>query len=145
MDKYKPGVPKRVLLLVAGIVWTFAGGMLFGKGSAWLLENGDRLLIRYSVAITAGLAFYLVLFSKISLKHVTRIRAIDIARPCIFSFFDFKGYVMMGSMIAGGIVLRSLNVIEPSILYNFYVFMGTPLLVSALRFYYSFAVYKRYA
>jgi hypothetical protein len=145
LDKHKPTVPKRYLLLVAGFVWTFAGAMLFGRGTAWLLEFGDHLLARYAIALAGGLAFFFLLFSRISIKHIARIHAIDIVRPCIFSFFDFKAYIMMALMITGGVLLRTLKLIEPSILYTFYVCMGTPLLLSALRFYYSFATYKRYA
>jgi hypothetical protein len=145
LNKYKPGVPKRYLLLVAGFAWTIAGAMLFGRGSIWLIASGDHLLARYAIALAAGLVFFLLLFSKISLKHITRIHAIDIVRPCIFSFFDFKGYIMMGLMITGGILLRTFRVIEPGILFTFYVCMGTPLLLSATRFYYSFARYERFA
>jgi hypothetical protein len=142
LSKYRPAVPKRFLLLIAGLAWTFAGGMLFGRGSAWLLRHGDRLVLRYSVALAAGLVFFALLFSRISRKHIRRIRAIETARPSVFSFFDRKSYVMMAFMIAGGILLRALNLIEPSILYTFYVCMGTPLLLSALRFYHSFATYS---
>jgi hypothetical protein len=138
-----PSVPKRFLLLVAGLVWTFAGCMLFGRGSAWLLHYGDSLVLRYAIALAAGLGFFALLFSRISRKHVRRIRAMEAARPSVFSFFDRKSYVMMAVMIAGGITLRSLNLIEPSILYTFYVCMGTPLLLSAVRFYHSFAFYSR--
>lgn len=141
----KPGIPKRYLLLVAALVWTFAGGMLFGKGASHLAAHGDRLLLRFALALAGGLAFFMLLFSKISLKHITRIHAIDIVRPCLFSFFDFKGYVMMGSMIAGGALLRKFEIIDPLLLANFYACMGTPLLLSAARFYYAWARYPRFA
>jgi hypothetical protein len=142
LGKRRPGVPKRFLLLAAGFAWTLAGGMLFGRGSAWLLRYGNRLALRFALALAAGLLFFVLLFSRISLKHIRRIRAIGMDRPCVFSFFDFKSYVMMAFMIAGGILLRTLRLVEPSILYTFYVCMGTPLLLSALRFYHSFATYS---
>jgi hypothetical protein len=141
--KCAPTVPKRYLLLVAGLVWTFAGAMLFARGSAWLLQHGDHLIARYAIALAGGLAFFAALFSRISLKHVARIRAMDIVRPSVFSFFDSKAYMMMALMIAGGVLMRTLGLIEPSILFTFYVCMGTPLLLSALRFYHSFAAYGR--
>jgi hypothetical protein len=64
-------------------------------------------------------------------------------RPSVFSFFGLKAYVLMALMISGGILLRASKLIEPSLLYTFYVFMGTPLLLSAIRFYVSFASYRR--
>jgi hypothetical protein len=142
LERHQPRVPKRYLLLVAAFAWTIAGGMLLGRGSAWLLEHGDHLFLRYAVALAGGLVFFFLLFSRISLKHVRRILAIDRARPSLFSFFDAKAYIMMAFMIGGGVLLRTSNVVAPSILYTFYACMGTPLLISALRFYHSFAVYK---
>ena len=134
-----PGLPRRYLLLVAGLVWTFAGGLLFGRGSAWLLPSQDHLLLRYGIALSCGLAFFAFLFTGISRKHVDRILGLEDERPRLFSFFDRKSYIMMASMIGGGILLRASGLIPPPILYTFYVAMGTPLLLSALRFYLTFA------
>ena len=135
-------VSRRVLLLVAGLVWTFAGGMLLGRGSAWLLKSGDHLVLRYAIALAGGLAFFFLLFDRISLKHVRRIREMEDDRPSLFSFFDLKSYLMMALMITGGVLSRTLALVEPSILYTFYACMGTPLLISAFRFYYSYATYR---
>ncbi len=136
-------VPKRYLLLVAGFAWTIAGGMLVGRGEAWLLRFGDHLLLRSGAALAGGLAFFFLLFKRVSLRHVSRIRAIGVSRPSLFSFFDGKSYAMMFVMIAGGISLRAFKLVEPSLLYTFYACMGTPLLISAFRFYHSFATYAR--
>ncbi len=140
---YKPSVPKRYLLLIAGLVWTFAGCMLFLKGTYYLVNNTSHLLIRYLIAVPFGITFYLVLFAKISLKHINRIRTIDIARPCLFSFFNFRSYIMMGVMMSMGIMLRRFDVIDHDILYTFYLGMGTPLLISAARFYFAWAKFKQ--
>jgi hypothetical protein len=140
--KYKPGIPKRSLLLIAGFVWTTAGSILFIKGSVYLIRFCNYLTLRFIIGILFGIGFYLVLFAKISLKHILRICAIDIARPCIFSFFNFKSYFLMGFMITGGIMLRKFDVIEHDILFNFYVGMGTPLLISAARFYFAWFKYN---
>jgi hypothetical protein len=137
------GVPRRYLLLVAGFVWTFAGGMLLGRGGSWLLAFGDHLAIRFAIALTGGLVFFFALFRRISRRHVERIKRLDAERPSAFSFFNPRSYVMMATMIAGGVLLRRSGLVAPSILYTFYVCMGTPLLISAFRFFRSFAVYGR--
>ncbi len=141
LERFKLGIPKRYLLLVAAFAWTIAGGMLLGRGSAWLLRFGDHLVLRYAIALSGGFAFFFLLFSRISLKHVRRIKAMEETRPSLFSFFDIKAYVMMACMITGGVLLRTLHLVAPSLLYTFYACMGTPLLISATRFYHSFAVY----
>ena len=138
----KPGVPKRWLLLVAALVWTFAGGMLLGKGFSHLLRFSGNLLIRFSVAFAVGLLFFQVLFARISLKHINRIKTLDVVKPCIFSFFNFRSYILMGLMITMGIMLRHLSFINKDFLYTFYVAMGIPLLLSAARFYLAWGNYQ---
>ena len=115
--------------------------MLVGRATAWLLKSGDHLIARFSIAIAGGVVFYFLLFSRISRRHIARIHAIDEARPRLLSFFSLKSYVMMTSMIAGGIFLRTTKLVEPSTLYTFYACMGTPLLISAFLFYHSFKTY----
>jgi hypothetical protein len=136
-------VPHRILFLAAGLAWTLAAAMLLGRAGLWLLKSGDHLILRYAIALTGGIAFYFLLFSKISRRHIARIQGIDELRPCLLSFFGFRSYIMMVSMIAGGILLRTFKLVEPSILYTFYTCMGTPLLISAFLFYRSFATYRR--
>ena len=141
--RFKPGVPKRYLLLMAGFAWTTAGLVLGLRGSLWLVAHDSYIFLHFLIAIVLGLIFFQLVFAKVSLKHINRIHALDLVRPSLFAFFDAKGYIMMALMISLGIFLRRSNLIEPEILYNFYVLMGTPLLVSALRFYYAFWRYPQ--
>lgn len=141
--KIKPGVPKRYLLLVAAAVWAFAGAMLLGKGVGYLWAHPDMLLLRLAGGVLLGVAFFWLLFMRISLRHINRIKSIDVVRPCIFSFFDFKGYLMMGGMIALGIALRHLDFINKTYLFSFYVTMGVPLLLSAVRFLWAWVRYHK--
>jgi hypothetical protein len=141
-EKYKPSVSKHNLLLIAGIVWTTAGGILGGRGIAYLLEHGDHPGLRMAGGILFGVIFYVLLFAEISGKHIRRIRGLKIPYPCAFSFFNVRGYLMMALMITGGISLRRLDVISRVWLYNFYVTMAVPLLISAGRFYYFRATNK---
>lgn len=84
----------------------------------------------------------MLLFAKISGKHIRRIRGLNIPYPCAFSFFNLRGYLMMAMMITGGIMLRRFDVINKEWLYNFYVAMGVPLLISATRFFYFWVTNK---
>ncbi len=140
----KPGVPRRWLLLVAAFVWTFAGLMLLGKGTGHLIHFSGGLTWRFISATVVGLLFFHFLFAKISLKHINRIRTLDVVRPCIFSFFNFRSYILMGCMITMGIIMRHLSFINKDFLYTFYVAMGIPLLMSAARFYIAWATYHKW-
>ena len=143
MHRFKPGVPKRVLLLAAALAWTVAGTILGLRGTIWVADHDSFFPLHIAAAVLLGLAFFQLVFAKVSLRHIARIRAIDLVRPCLFSFFDFKGYIMMALMISGGILLRRSGLVDPEILNNFFVLMATPLLVSAIRFYYAFWRYPR--
>jgi hypothetical protein len=139
----KPGIPKRYLLFVAALVWTFAGGMLFFRGFSMLFLFSRMLTIKIIGSLSAGLIFYKMMFSEISLKHTQRILKMEIERPCFFSFFNFRSYIMMIVMISMGIILRTTGIVPIEYLSILYVTMGVPLTLSAFRFYYNGICYKR--
>ena len=142
LNKAKPSVSKHTLLLIAGLAWTTAGGILAGRGLNYLIQNNQYLGWRLAGGLFFGLLFYVLLFAKISKKHIKRIKGLNIPYPCAFSFFNLRGYLMMAIMITGGIMLRRFDVINKAWLYNFYVTMGVPLLISASRFFYFWATNK---
>ena len=142
LQKYKPSVSKHNLLFIAGLAWTAAGGILAGRGLNWLIQHGQNLGWRLAGGVVFGLIFYVLLFAKISRKHIKRIRGLNIPYPCAFSFFNLRSYLMMTIMIAGGITLRRFDVIDKTWLYNFFVTMGVPLLISAARFFYFWTTKK---
>ena len=135
--RLKPGIPKQSLLFVAGIVWTFAGGMLLYRGSTLLIQHPANLWIKLIFSVTAGGLFYYFLFDKISSRHTARIKSLPHERPCIFSFFNRKSYLMMALMIAMGTGLRMSGLVHPEYLSLLYITMGIPLTVSAFRFYFN--------
>jgi hypothetical protein len=142
LTKFKPSVSKHNLLFIAGIAWTTAGGILSGRGLSYLVQHGHYLGWRLAGGLIFGGLFYILLFAKISRKHIRRIHGLGIPYPCAFSFFNFRGYFMMAVMISGGILLRRFDVINKEWLYNFYVTMGVPLLISASRFFYAWYTKK---
>ena len=142
LNKYKPSVSRHNLLLIAGLAWTTAGGILTGRGLNYLLHNGHNLGWRLAGGLVFGVVFYVLLFSRISKKHIIRIRGLSIPYPCAFSFFNLRSYLMMAGMITGGILLRRFDVVNKEWLYNFYVTMGVPLLISASRFFYYRVTHK---
>ena len=142
-EKIKPAIPKRGLLMVAGVFWTFAGCMLFARGIAGLLPFAKNMYFEIPIGLAGGIVFFLLLFSRISKKHIKRITSIEIERPCMFSFFDVRAYILMTIMISAGVSLRVFKLVDPQILYTFYICMGVPLLMSAFRFYYNWYVYHK--
>ena len=133
--KLKPGVSKQLLFFIAALIWTFAGVMLLFKGYQLLSSNPENIWIKLTISIICGVLFYVFIFSGISYKHSTRIKLLVSEKPCAFSFFNWKSYLMMSLMITMGIGLRISGIVSAGILSILYITMGIPLLTSALRFY----------
>lgn len=140
----KQGVPKRVLLFIAAFVWTFAGSMLLFKGYKMINFGSQLLWFQLMCAVACGIVFYLKLFSKLSLKHTLRILNMKEELPCLFSFFNFRSYLMMLLMISMGITLRTTGWVAPIYLSFLYLMMSVPLLISSIRFYYTGLYYRRF-
>ncbi len=138
IDSFTPRVPKTYLLLIAALVWTFAGGMLLFRGYSYLLAYPHLFGVKILGCVIGGLLFFKLLFFKISGKHVLRIQSLANDNPCLFSFFNLRSYLMMIIMITSGITLRKTGVISPEYLSLIYLTMGIPLLMSSYRFYYTF-------
>lgn len=144
LTKIKPGVPKRVLLFVAAAIWTFAGCMLLFKGYKMLDLGSSLLWLQLLCALSCGIIFYLKMFSKLSLKHTLRILNMKEEHPCLFSFFNFRSYLMMALMISMGITLRTTGWVAHVYLSFLYLMMSVPLLISSVRFYYTGVYYRRF-
>jgi hypothetical protein len=142
LNRLTPRIARRYLYLVAALVWTFAGTMLLFRGMLLFLDDDYLIWIRLFISIITGILFYWLLFSKISKKHTNRIARMQQEKPCLFSFFNIKSYILMTLMITAGISLRKSGLIPPVYLSVIYVTMGIPLFVSSIRFYHAFAVYQ---
>lgn len=142
-ETFKPAVSRRFLLAIAGIFWSFAGGMLMFCGFTGLLSEAKYLIPEIIFSIACGFAFYFLLFSKISRKHIRRILGLKPERPCLFSFFNVRSYILMTVMITSGILLRKSDILNHQILFSIYLCMGVPLLLSSIKFYYYWFTNKK--
>ena len=133
-----PRIPKHYLLLVAAIVWTFAGGMLLFRGYSYLMNSPRFVLVKLCSCLLGGLLFFRFLFDRISKKHMLRIENLNRDSPCLFSFFNLKSYLLMVLMISMGITLRKTGAVSTEYLSLLYLTMGIPLLLSSVRFYFTF-------
>ena len=77
-QRLKPGVPKRILLFMAALVWSLAGVMLLTKGVLQLPEAGKAPWLKIAGGLAGGVAFYLLIFARISRRHARRIMDLDI-------------------------------------------------------------------
>lgn len=135
LNKYKPGVTKRVLLIVTGLVWTFAGGMLLIKGFQMLSDQPHNFWIKLIFSFMGGVLFFVLLFKKLSLKtHKTHPVFGGWKTLCIL-VFQLESLLNDDTDDNNRNYFTNNRVVSPDILSVLYIMMGIPLLSFALRFY----------
>ncbi|MGG7163159.1 hypothetical protein [Clostridium ihumii] len=136
-------VEKKTLLLVAGLIWGFAGFRVFTLGVGDIKTNDGNLILS---ALFSAIIFYLFfkfIFSKMFEKHTKRIINSNLKKHCIFSFFDVKSYIIMGFMIFFGITIRNLEIVNPIYLGSFYMGLGFALFIAGVLFLISFIKFEK--
>ena len=139
--RLKPAIRKKHLIFVASFVWFFAGGMLLFRGIKGMSHGGWHFR-SLTITLLGGLLFFVILFQRISLKHINRIRSLTVSNPCAFSFFNLKSYLLMAVMITMGVTIRKLHLTSNNAISYFFITMSVPLLISATRF---FRAWRRYS
>lgn len=106
-------VNSRVLLLFAGLVWITAGANVLRVGIEAWRSGGPSWPFGAAAAAAVFLLFYLFVFKRLYFRHANRIESKE-GRSCPFSFFDIKGWIVMGAMIAFGAAARSFGLFSDS-------------------------------
>jgi hypothetical protein len=131
--RWKPGVPKRLLILLAGLLWIGTGLMLDALSYSWLkTENFDAALSAAGVGFLLALLIHHFGFLRIVDKNLGRILPME-GRRCVFSFMPWKNYLLIFCMIIMGIGLRH-SPIPKLYLSVIYIGIGTALILSSVRY-----------
>jgi len=133
IERWKPGVPKSVLLFVAGAMWVMVGIMLNCTAYSWLRkERPAQALLAAVVGFVASLFIHHFGFLRIVDKNLNRILPME-GKRCVFAFMPWKSYVLIAVMIALGITLRH-SPIPKLYLSVLYIGIGTALILSSIRY-----------
>jgi hypothetical protein len=127
-------IPKNRLMLLAGLVWCVAGGMVSFIGLPLLWQLGAGQLVLYPAAVLIFLIFYLRIFSRLVVKHTRRIRMYPATVMPFWSFFDRSSYIVMCIMIAGGLWLRLGHIAADWMIAFFYSGLGLALFSCGVKF-----------
>ena len=132
-EKWKPGVPKNVLLLIAGILWIGTGIMLDTLSYSWLrAEDLYDALMSSVIGFLCALVIHHFGFLRIVDRNLDRILPME-GRRCIFSFMPWKSYVLIIVMVLIGVLLRH-SPIPKLYLSMLYIGIGTALILSSVRY-----------
>lgn len=133
LEKIKPAVDKRALLLLSGLMWVCVGSLLLFLSHSWLAAIKTREVMFFSgIGVVLALVIHHFGFLKIVDKNLGRILPMA-GKQCIFSFMPWKSYLIVAIMAAMGVFLRHSAIPKPflSILYTG---IGLALILSSIRY-----------
>lgn len=132
-EKWKPGVPKPILLLTAGLLWIGVGFMLDSLAYSWLkLEIPGFSYPAAAIGFLAALFIHHFGFLRVVDKNLARILPME-GRRCLFAFMPWKSYILILVMFSGGLLLR-LSPLPKKYLAVLYTAIGTALILSSARY-----------
>ncbi len=134
VDSLKPAVTKSWLIALAGLMWTGVGVMLCRLAYVWLAVTNRGLALGFgSIGAAMAVAAYYFGFSKIARRNIERISLL-VEKTCIFAFQTWKGYLIIGFMIALGIILRN-SAVPKQYLAIVYTTIGGAIFLSSFHYY----------
>jgi hypothetical protein len=123
--------------VIAGGLWSAAGAALILRAVGWLLEMGPGRGVLYgSMGALLAIPAYRFGMVRIARKNLRRISTLP-DRPCLFAFTAWKGYLVIGTMVTGGILLRN-STLPKELLALLYSCMGGALILGSTQFFRTF-------
>lgn len=133
-----PAISRRWLLIIAGGIWSGVGLLLCTRAYIWFSVFGlVKAIPHESVAVILAAAGYSTGFSRIARRNIRRIGDLP-AKACLFAFTAWRGYLIIGSMVTLGILLRNSS-FPKQYLAVLYGAMGGSLILSSFLFYLEFS------
>lgn len=132
LNKYNPAVDKKILILMAGLLWVFTGLMLISFTIKWLSSSAfNEQALFFSAGILAAIPIRAG-FVRLVNKNLKRLLPIS-GKRCLFSFMTWKSYLIIPVMVALGITLRHSSMPKQylSVIYDG---IGLGLFLSGLRY-----------
>lgn len=135
--KKRLSIPNKYLMLIAGVVWMFAGIMVVKTGLPYFVTQG-RYIFSVLLAASVFSVFYFFIFSKLVEKHTIRINNDNRKKMFVMEFFDKKSYLVMMVMVLGGITIRKLSLLPAFFIGFFYFGIGLALFSCGMKFVYKY-------
>ena len=133
-------VKKRILLLIAGLMWLVAGINVARLGVLGY-RSVNKVWYLPCLSIIIFMIFGLM-FLKMSKNHTKRILAYDDYMP-FWTFFDKKSYLIMVFMMSLGIGLRASGIVSEFFIAFFYTGLGFALALAGLAFLKNYVIYDK--
>lgn len=129
-------VSKNTLLLIACLVWGFAGFNILRIGI--IAYSNFLSAINFVLSLVVFAIFQVFIFGKLVKKHTARINSYKENKQFFLKFFDVKSFIIMAFMITFGITIRATNLAPERFIAVFYTGLGSALALAGLLFGYQF-------
>jgi len=131
-----PAAKRKVLVLLAGVVWSIVGVSLIVVALNWLISGNGNIGVSLAIGVAVGAVVHHFGFSKLVSVNLERIysQSPGKSKVCIFAFQNRRSYLMISIMILMGYILRH-SPIPKIYLSPMYLTIGFALLLSSLRYY----------
>ena len=131
-----PAVNRKVLRLLAGVVWTAVGLALCAMAVYWLAITPGNWIVPLITGIIVGTLVYYFGFLRLVQVNKARIymQAPGKNKVCLFAFPSWRSYVIVVVMVALGYILRHLAV-SRLYLVPIYLAIGIGLFLASLHYY----------
>lgn len=134
VKQFNPVVPKRWLLLVAGLMWTGVGILLSSLAVTWLARTPSLASILFGLfGIGIAIIANRFQFTRLAVKNIKRILSLN-DKACVFSFQAWTGYLIIAVMMSAGIFLRN-SAIPKVYLALVYLGIGGALFLASINYY----------
>jgi hypothetical protein len=132
-EKFKPGVDRDVLLLLAGLMWVCVGTMLLTFSYSWLHASQEGAsLVWAGAGVFLAMGIHHFGFLRVVDKNLGRILPME-GKKCLFSFMTWQSYLIVGVMVVLGVLLRH-SPIPKRYLSILYTGIGLALILSSVRY-----------
>jgi hypothetical protein len=124
-------VRPKMLILAAAVVWLAAG---MSVASVGLTSATDPWTAVMALASLGVYVLFLVMFLRISQKHIRRIRGYTEDLVNLFNFFDAQSYIILAVMIGLGAAIRISGLVPDFAIALFYSGLGFALVTAAVYY-----------
>lgn len=138
LSRLNPALPKKWLLILAGVMWSGVGVMLLRYAIIWLTHPlSTTSVLLGSLGAMISIAVNRMMFSVLAGKNIERILSFK-DKACVFSFQAWKGYMIIPIMITAGLLMRNSAFPKPY-LAVVYATIGGALLQASMSYYLRFS------
>jgi len=130
-----PKVNKKILILIAGLIWSGVGVLLINIASKWfVLFNKKEIIFIIIIGILFGIIISYFGFSNLAKKNIERINQYS-NKVCVWAFQKWQSYFIIIIMISMGIFMRKCHFIPKYLLTPMYIGIGFALFTASFKYY----------